>query len=292
MIGDACAVDLADRLAGVVSDLAANKHRLTVAVDGPDAAGKTTLARQIASRLTAPVIPVSVDSFHRPRQDRYRRGELSAEGYYRDSFDYQAITGQCLTPFRNGAPTIRTAAYDFRSNTSRANEAAVPATAILMFDGVFLLRPELASFWDLAIYLRVSPDTTLRRALTRDVGLFGSAAEICRRYLRRYLPGQALYQADAAPEESAHIIIGNNDPWNPVIIGWQPAIRPSTPDATTAQQARQSRHPEGCHPVPWCPGQASARASQAAPAVDDAAAARSASARTSRATCGHTTSGR
>jgi hypothetical protein len=35
--------------------------------------------------------------FHQPRQARYRRGELPAKAYYRDSFDYPAITGQCLT---------------------------------------------------------------------------------------------------------------------------------------------------------------------------------------------------
>jgi uridine kinase len=83
-------VGIADRLAGVISDLVASRPRLAVAMDGPDAAGKTTLARQMASRLAVPV--VAVDGFHRPRQDRWKRGELSAEGYYRDSCDYQAIT--------------------------------------------------------------------------------------------------------------------------------------------------------------------------------------------------------
>lgn len=220
---------IASRLAGLICDLASSRPRFAVAVDGPDAAGKTTLARQVASRLALPVITVGVDGFHRPRQARYQRGELSAEGYYRDSFDYQAIISQCLAPFGAGEPAIRTAGYDFRTGTSRADNTAVPAAAILIFDGVFLQRPELAGFWDLAIYLRVSPDTTLRRALNRDLGLFGSPEQIRRRYLGRYLPGQALYPAEAAPEDSAHIIIGNDDPQNPVIIRWQPP-RPAPPE--------------------------------------------------------------
>jgi uridine kinase len=218
-------VSIAERLAAEVAILAAGQARLVIAVDGPDAAGKTTLAMDVADRLPVPVIAIGADRFHRPRADRYRRGELSAEGYYRDSFDNEVISGQCLAPFRAGAPMIRTAGFDFRTDNARADEAVVPTAAVLIFDGVFLLRPELAGFWDLAIYLRVSPETTLRRALTRDLDLFGSPDEIRRRYRGRYLPGQALYRAEAAPEDRAHIVIGNDDPSRPVVIAWRPPAR-------------------------------------------------------------------
>lgn len=215
-------MEIADRLAGVIAGLVPGRPRLAVAFDGPDAAGKTTLADRVARRLGQPVIRAGADGFHLPRQVRYRRGEKSADGYYRDSFDYAAITGQCLAPFRDGAPVIRTAGFDFRSDTAREAGQDVPAAAVLIFDGVFLLRPELAGFWDLAVYLRVAPETTLRRALARDLDLFGSAGETQRRYLGRYLPGQALYRAEAAPEEHAHIVIGNDDPAGPAIIRWLP----------------------------------------------------------------------
>jgi uridine kinase len=224
-------VEIADRLAGVIADLVPGRPRLAVAFDGPDAAGKTTLADRVARRLGQPAIRAGVDGFHLPCQVRYRRGSRSADGYYRDSFDYPAITGQCLAPFRDGAPVIRTAGFDFRSDAARGAARDVPAAAVLIFDGVFLLRPELAGLWDLAVYLRVAPESTLRRALARDLELFGSAEETRRRYLGRYLPGQALYRAEAAPEEHAHIVIGNDDPGEPVIIRWQPP--PGRPVATS-----------------------------------------------------------
>jgi uridine kinase len=66
-------------------------HPLRVAVDGIDAAGKTTLADNLVQPLEAhgiPVIRASIDGFHRPRADRYRRGADSPVGYYDDSFDY------------------------------------------------------------------------------------------------------------------------------------------------------------------------------------------------------------
>ena len=48
------------------------------------------------------VFRASVDRFHRPRAERYVRGEDSAEGYYRDSFDYdlfrRVLIDECLIP--------------------------------------------------------------------------------------------------------------------------------------------------------------------------------------------------
>ena len=84
----------------MIADLASGRPRLAVAFDGPDAAGKTTLADRVARRLGQPVIRAGADGFHQPRQVRYQRGDRSAEGYYRDSFDYPAITGQCLARSR------------------------------------------------------------------------------------------------------------------------------------------------------------------------------------------------
>jgi uridine kinase len=83
-------------------------------------------------------------------------------------------------------------------------------------DGVFLLRPQLRDLWTLSVYLRVSPEETLQRAAARDLALFGSHDEI----QRRYLPGQALYRSEAHPEETAHVVIGNEHPRCPVIERW------------------------------------------------------------------------
>jgi len=92
--------------------------------------------------------------------------------------------------------------------------------AILVIDGVFLLRPELRELWTFSVYLRVSPEETLRRAHRRDLGLFGSAEEVERRYLGRYLPGQALYRQEADPEARAHILVDNEQTDEPRIERW------------------------------------------------------------------------
>jgi len=232
MAEELMADELVAGLAVEVTALAAVRSRVLVGVDGPDAAGKTTLADRLAAALGtrnvgsvkdatgAPaVIRASVDRFHRPRAERYRRGEASPEGYYRDSFDLPALLDRCLRPFRAGAARIRAACFDHRDDEEvSASTVDVPVRAVLVVDGVFLLRPELRDQWDLSVYLTVPEHAILRRAVARDSALFGSVAETERRYRERYLPGQALYRAEADPEAAAHLVVDNTDPAAPVVL--------------------------------------------------------------------------
>ncbi|MCW2572047.1 MAG: uridine kinase [Frankiales bacterium] len=208
-------------LAGVIHELSPGR-RVCVAVDGPDAAGKTTLARTLAQMLQRPVITASIDDWHNPRHIRERRGELSPEGYYRDSFDLVALSDELLGPFAAGSPIVRTAHFDHRADSETRVEAAVPVDAVLVFDGVFLLRPELRTRWDLGVYLYVPEAVTLARAASRDAGPFTPAEVVEMRYAAKYLPGQALYRQEARPWETAHIVLDNTDPRNPVVLKWDP----------------------------------------------------------------------
>ena len=76
-------------------------HPVRVAIDGPDAAGKTILADELAPQIERsgrPVIRASIDGFHRPRAERLARGPESPEGYLHDSFDYPALRADLLDP--------------------------------------------------------------------------------------------------------------------------------------------------------------------------------------------------
>jgi uridine kinase len=212
---------LVGRLADFIGSLQ-RPHPVRVAIDGPDAAGKTTLADELASALRRRqrcVIRASIDGFHRPRAQRYRRGHDSPRGYYNDSFDYEALRRNLLDPLGpNGSRRYRAAVYDFRADTPRLGAHAVaPDDALLLFDGVFLLRPEVFASWDLRIFVAADFDETLARALNRDVALFGSRAEVEHRYRRRYIPGQELYFAAARPTEAADFVVDNNDVEHPVL---------------------------------------------------------------------------
>jgi uridine kinase len=207
--------DLAGRIVAVK-----RPHPLRVAIDGVDAAGKTTLADELAEVIRArgrPVIRASVDSFHRPRVERQRRGALSPEGYYHDSFDYPALLMSLLVPLGpDGSRRYCGAAFDHRTDARVHLPVEVaPVDAVLLVDGVFLLRPELVHQWEYRVFVDVAFSTVLDRAVERDRALFGSAAVVEERYRRRYIPGQQIYLAEARPHERADMIVHNDDPGKP-----------------------------------------------------------------------------
>lgn len=189
---------------------------LRIGVDGVDAAGKTTLADQLALALRSAghaVLRASIDRFHNPRAVRYQRGPDSPEGYYLDSFNLQALRRDLLEPLGSGGSrVVRLACFDFQSDTPvESPPLAVDPHTILLFDGLFLLRPELADCWDVSIFVKVSFETVLARAVQRDAALLGDAQAVIERYQTRYIPAQQKYLADHLPEQRADFVVYNDD---------------------------------------------------------------------------------
>lgn len=198
-------------------------HPVRVAIDGIDNAGKTKFAEELAQELhktNYKIIRASIDGFHRPRKERYRRGRHSPAGYYHDSFDYEAIKEKLLKPLGpNGSLRYIKAVFDLRTDSPVTEKIhTAKRKAILLFDGVFLLRPQLNDYWDFSIFVHVDFETALARALLQDRKLFGSVRETRKRYLKRYIPGQKFYVKDVNPVQKADIVIDNNDPIDPLIL--------------------------------------------------------------------------
>jgi uridine kinase len=198
-------------------------HPVRVAIDGVDAAGKTTLADELAPLIESrgrPVIRASIDVFHRPRAERYQRGVDSPEGYYEDSFDFPGLREALLRPLGPGGDRrYRARVFDFRADAPISEPSRLaPPDAILLFDGVFLLRPELDDMWDVRVFVEAAFTVTLERALRRDLALFGDAETMRLRYERRYIPGQRLYLERVRPRERAQIVVDNNDARRPIVF--------------------------------------------------------------------------
>jgi uridine kinase len=205
-----------------IQDLAARigavslSHPVRVAIDGVSAAGKTTLAGQLQQALEAQghtVIRASIDGFHNPAAMRYRRGKLAPDGYYHDSFNHAAVRDELLRPLGpDGSRNFRRATFDFKTDArvEAPIEHAEPH-AILLFDGVFLLRPELRELFDFSIFVRAGFEITLARAEKRDLEYLGGVEEVRRKYRERYIPGERMYLAEVDPEQHATVIFDNDE---------------------------------------------------------------------------------
>jgi uridine kinase len=214
--------ELVENLAARIGRLKRD-HPVRVAIDGVDAAGKTTLADELATALGASgrqIIRASIDGFHNPASVRKRRGPLSSEGYFHDSFDLTALRESLLNPLGTGGSRIFTrVVFDFRTDQAvRAPVEHASEDSILVVDGVFLLRDELRDGFDYSVFVRAGFDVTVARAEVRDLDLFGSVENIRRRYAERYVPGQRLYLETVKPESRASVVIDNNDPLRPEVV--------------------------------------------------------------------------
>ncbi len=206
------------------------KPRIAVAIDGASSTGKSTLADELAAVLAGDgnsVVRASVDSFHRPRQERYERGVDSPEGYYYDSHDLNALRTELLTPFVEGKTFVRRAVFDEPSDTPlRTPREAVPVSAVLVFDGLFLHRPELLGYWDITVFLYADErrEQQWQHYLTTELPADDEArrADIERRIARarhdRYVIGQRIYETAADPVQTATFLIDNDDFANPRLL--------------------------------------------------------------------------
>jgi uridine kinase len=214
--------------AAVLDELAAalaaieRGHPVRVGIDGIDAAGKTTLADELAPLVDSrgrPVLRVSIDDFHRPREARYRRGELSPEGFYLDTFDYETIRGVLLDPLGpNGDRRVRTRAWDHRVDAPVPEEwVSVPVDTVLLCDGVFLQRDELRDAWDATVFVEAELDVAVERAVERDSRWMPSLDVTRERYRLRYTPAQLRYLEEQRPAERADFVLHNTDPSAPTL---------------------------------------------------------------------------
>lgn len=195
-------------------------HPLRIAVDGVDASGKTCFADRLAfmlENIQREVIRASVDGFHNPKAYRRQSGDLSPEGFYHDSYNYSALIHDLLQPLGPGSGLCyRTQIFDVNNNEPVDFPfQTASGDAILLMDGIFLLRPELESYWDLTIFLQADFKNTVQRGAIRDTALYGLREMAEERYRKRYVPGQELYLRLVQPFDKADILIDNNDLENP-----------------------------------------------------------------------------
>jgi uridine kinase len=178
---------LIDQLADTIIGL----HRpapTLVAIDGRSAAGKTTLADELAQRFQSkgrPALRSSLDHFHPPGH-KYRSAarQYTPESYFAEGYDYAAFRRCVLEPLQqHGSRRCQLSCWDSFTDTPFPEQwLDAPNEVVVIVDGIFLLRPDLRQDWHYRIWLDIDWQTMLARAAERDSAWVGSRKVVVERY--------------------------------------------------------------------------------------------------------------
>jgi len=210
-------LDIFDRRQPVFERIleAADKKKLkdkafVIGVNGIDCSGKTTFAKELDEFLKAKgkhTQLIHIDDFQNPREIRYA-GNDQAENYYTKSFNNKFLIEKLLEPIKQKGK-ISTKLTVLNLDTDKfdtvRNYKVRPDTVVLL-EGVFLFKKELAPFIDYKIYLDISFEESRKRAKLRD-----PEASVLK-YDTKYLPAETRYIQEYAPGIYADMVIDNTEP--------------------------------------------------------------------------------
>ena len=180
-----------------------------VGIDGLGGAGKSTISETLRERLTKQhirVILLHADDFIHPRAVRYNDSLPAWKCYYDLQWRYDYLR-DILQEMREGNDTgIQIELYDKDADCYHTEHFVSEPDAVMIVEGVFLQRPELAGCFDCMAYLDIPEPVRLERVLQRDVYI-GDAAAIREKYETRYFPAEHHYMEECIPAARADVLI-------------------------------------------------------------------------------------
>jgi len=188
--------DIVQRIAA----LAADRQTLLVAIDGCGGSGKSAFAAELARALGAASLRAEVvafDEFFLPSE--LRPGGSPGERPIGGDFDWRRLRDQVLQPLRSGL-AARYARYDWARDALLAERDIGPG-AVVLVEGVYTSRRELAPLYHLRIWVDCPREVRLRRGLERD-GEDGRA-----RWELDWMPCEVRYVEEHRPHETADIVV-------------------------------------------------------------------------------------
>jgi uridine kinase len=195
-------------------------HPVRVAIDGMIAVGKTTMRSELADALRASgrvAVEASGDDFHQQREYRYRDGRRTGFGYYEYAYDYAALADKLLVPLGPGGDRrVRLRHHDLATDQILDAEPVVQldVDTVLVVDGSFLQRPEVAPHWDFLVLVEAPRDVSVARLVIRN----GAPSDPKDDYHLRYFGGYDAYVAACDPRRGADLVLDNTDWARPRIV--------------------------------------------------------------------------
>jgi len=177
-----------EELFSILQQMIQERPSTVLAIDGPCASGKTTLADEIRDRLGARVIPM--DDFFLPAELRTEQRYAAPGG----NVHYERILAD-IAPFLQSKAHSEEIVYRPFDCTAMAYgpERRVPRAPLTVIEGSYSLHEVLRHLYDLRLLLRIEPEEQERRLLAR-VGA-GRIDD----FVTRWIPLENLYFENMQP---------------------------------------------------------------------------------------------
>ena len=199
--------DVARKILGALAALPVSTNRRLVAIAGPPASGKSTIASLVQDRLIADGIKaglVPMDGFHLDNSILAQRGLRARKGSP-ETFDLAGFVSLLDRLKREGEVVIPT--FDRSRDISIGSSQVIKADMMtVIVEGNYLLldRPGwrgLAKLWDFSVFLGVQPLELERRLLERWRAHGLSEQDAMSKAQGNDLPNAALVTESALPAD-------------------------------------------------------------------------------------------
>jgi uridine kinase len=185
-------------IAMLESRIETSRHPIVLAIDGRSGAGKSTLAAALADRLPSVIVP---------GDDFFAGGvEISAdppEELARRCIDWQRQRATIEALLQYGRAQYFPFDWDAFDNSLAAMPVVLAVAPLLIIEGVYSARPELADLVDHAIFLDVSEAIRKRRLQARE-GEIGA-------WERQWHRAEDWYFAAVAPPDRFDLVLNANE---------------------------------------------------------------------------------
>ena len=173
-------------------DILLSGDNAIIAIEGGSASGKSTLS-DILSEVYGCTVFHMDDFFLRPEQRTPER--LSEVG---GNIDKERFMSEVLTPLKNGK-TVRYRPFDC-SSQSLGEEITVTPGRLTVIEGVYSMHPEFSHYFDLAVFLDISPEEQRKRILLRN------SPQFAQRFFGEWIPLENIYFEKTEIKKRADLI--------------------------------------------------------------------------------------
>lgn len=180
-----------------IETLLADREHIFVAIDGPCASGKTTLARTLTERFGGNVLHMD-DFFLRPEQRTLERFAEPGGNVDRERFETEVLAPLCA------GHAVRYRPWDCHAGDFAESHTVEPSRLTLI-EGSYSMHPALRGYYDCMICLAIDRDMQLDRLKRRD-------PRMLQRFVEEWIPLENRYFHETGTGQAADLLIDTTLP--------------------------------------------------------------------------------